>query len=120
MVAKETVQRRKRRQGRQIWQGRGQGEFACGCRFFASSTSCAASFGGAGYGDFQSCGSPVSDDRGVGSLCSRVRSEGAAVTGTPSVCWMRGSIRAFDPELEPDFSAGLKHSSDDSELVELA
>ena len=40
--------------------------------------------------------------------------------GTPSVCWMRGSIRAFDPELEPDFSAGLKHSSDDSELVELA
>ena len=30
------------------------------------------------------------------------------------------SIRAFDPELEPDFSAGLKHSSDDSELAELA
>ena len=29
-------------------------------------------------------------------------------------------IRAFDPELEPDFSAGLKHSSDDSELAELA
>ena len=29
-------------------------------------------------------------------------------------------IRAFDPELEPDFSAGLKHSSEDSELAELA
>ena len=55
----------------------------------------------------------------ISSRCLRLRGEDAQ-TQYAGKMLLASIIRAFDSELEPDFSAGLKHSSDDSELAELA